>query len=96
MKVFVSEEADADLLKTLSYLAERNPSVARSLAQEFASKFQSLTRFPFIGRDRSHLLPGLRSVVAARHVVFYRVDQDRITVVRVLDGRRDIDAEFPR
>jgi plasmid stabilization system protein ParE len=29
-------------------------------------------------------------------VIFYIVERDRIVVVRVLDGRRDIDAEFQR
>jgi toxin ParE1/3/4 len=55
-----------------------------------------LSHFPFIGRERSSLARGLRSIVANIHVIFYTVERERIVIVRVLDGRRDIDAEFQR
>jgi plasmid stabilization system protein ParE len=46
-------------------------------------------------RPRDEVRPGLRSVVANPHVVFYRVNADGLAeVVRVIDGRRDIDAIF--
>jgi plasmid stabilization system protein ParE len=38
----------------------------------------------------------LRSALAGPYVIFYRVDRDRITIVRILDGRRDIDEELQR
>lgn len=59
-------------------------------------KFANLTRFPFIGRERSTLGAGVRSLVAGTQVIFYTVEKERIIVVRVLDGRRDIDEEFKR
>jgi plasmid stabilization system protein ParE len=59
-------------------------------------KFENLSYFPFIGRERSSLARGLRSIVANIHVIFYTVERERIVIVRVLDGRRDIDAEFQR
>ena len=96
MNIFVAEQADADLLQIHTYLAERNLAAAVALASEFQNKFENLSRFPFIGRDRSNLLPDIRSVVVETYVIFYRVDPDRITIVRVMDGRRDIDAEFQR
>jgi len=47
------------------------------------------------GRARDEVRPGLRSVVANPHVIFYRVTADEIAqIVRVIDGRRDIDAVF--
>jgi plasmid stabilization system protein ParE len=39
---------------------------------------------------------GVRSLVAGTQVIFYTVEKERIIVVRVLDGRRDIDEEFKR
>jgi len=39
---------------------------------------------------------GVRSVVVGTYVVFYAVESDRVVVALVLDGRRDIDAEFQR
>jgi toxin ParE1/3/4 len=49
---------------------------------------------PFAGRARDEVRPGLRSFAAAPHVVFYRVIEDRPEIVRVLDGRQDIEERF--
>ncbi|MCK9918802.1 type II toxin-antitoxin system RelE/ParE family toxin [Microbacteriaceae bacterium K1510] len=96
MRVYLSEDADADLLHIHSYLAERNPVAAVVLARAFTEKFSRLSRFPFIGRDRSHLISGIRSLVVGNYVIFYRIEADQVTVLRILDGRRDIDSEFQR
>ncbi|HEY7301514.1 MAG TPA: type II toxin-antitoxin system RelE/ParE family toxin [Xanthobacteraceae bacterium] len=96
MKIFVSRTAAADLVQIYSYLAQRNPNAAERLAHRIDRKFGELSRFPFIGRERSSLGPGLRSTVIGTHVIFYTVQSDLITIVRVIDGRRDIDEEFRR
>lgn len=96
MKVFLSEQADADLLQIYRYLAERNASAAQSIVAEINRKLQNIGDFPFFGRDRSMLSQGIRSIVAHPYVILYTVGPDRIIVVRVLHGRRDIDAEFQR
>jgi plasmid stabilization system protein ParE len=36
----------------------------------------------------------VRSVVAGMHLIFYLVADEQITVLRVIDGRMDIDVEF--
>jgi len=66
------------------------------IVSEIDKKLEGLARFPFIGRERSSLGVGMRSVVVGMYVIFYAIERDHITVVRVLDGRRDIDAEFQR
>ena len=96
MKIFISDQADADLLQIDRYLTERNPAAADALIRDIDRKLENLTRFPFIGRDRSILVQGLRSILTGPYVIFYAVEADRIIIVRVLDGRRDIDAEFQR
>jgi toxin ParE1/3/4 len=96
MKIIVSAEADSDLLHILNYLAARDQAAAVALAGLFNTKFENLVRFPFIGRERSILARGLRSVVAENYVIFYRAERERILIVRVVDGRRDIEAEFER
>jgi toxin ParE1/3/4 len=96
MKVFLSDKARSDLLQFHGYLAERSPSAARARLETINVKFANLTRFPFIGRERSTLGAGVRSLVAGAQVIFYTVEKERIIIVRVLDGRRDIDEEFKR
>lgn len=94
MKIVFSEEADSDLLHIVAYLAVRNRTAALNLANSIDLKIGNLAHFPFMGRERDALSPGLRSIVVENYVVFYRFADDELFVVRVLDGRRDIDAEF--
>ena len=94
MRIILTDEARHDLLRTFRYLAERNPIAANAVVHRIDRKIQQLRHFPFIGRQRSSLAPGARSVVAGMHLIFYLVTDEQITVVRIIDGRMDIDAEF--
>jgi len=96
MKIVISDKARDDLRRIYGYLAIRNPQAADLLMREIDDRFKNLSRFPFIGRERSSLAPGLRSVLVGTHLIFYLVEPDRIVVVRVIDGRMDIDEEFKR
>jgi toxin ParE1/3/4 len=96
MKVVVSDKARFDLLQIYSYLVDRSPLAARSAIEAIDLKLSNLAKFPSIGRERSTLGAGVRSLVAGTHVIFYVVQKEQIVVARVLDGRRDIDEEFKR
>ncbi len=96
MKVLLSDKAGKNLLQIYSYIAERNPTAAEAFIRRIDEKFDQISYLPFIGRERSSLAPGLRSVVVGNHVIFYAVKPDSIIVVRVIDGRMDIDEEFRR
>jgi toxin ParE1/3/4 len=96
MRVVLSDKAKFDLFRIYRYLEERSPTAADAFIRRIDSNFESLARFPFIGRERSNLAPGLRCLVVGLHLIFYVVDDDEITVVRVIDGRMDVDEEFHR
>jgi toxin ParE1/3/4 len=93
MKVVFSDEADRDLFQIHAYLAERNPDAAVTLANEFKRKIEAVSLYR---RERSNIAKDLRSIVADTYVIFYIVERAHLTIVRVLDGRRDIDTEFQR
>lgn len=96
MKVTISQKAAADLLQIFSYRVEQNPAAAEKLIEAIDHKFAQLSRFPFIGRERTGFLPGLRSVIVGTHLIFYLVRNETIVVVRIIDGRMDIDEEMLR
>ncbi len=96
MKLVVSERADDDLHEIYNHLLPLNPQAARDQIAGINEKFRQLVRFPFIGRERASLAAGLRSVVLGPKVIFYLVTDDRVVIVRVLDGRMDLDEEFRR
>jgi toxin ParE1/3/4 len=96
MKVVLSDRARADLHRIFSYLAERNLGAAERLIEAVDRKLVQLAQFPFLGRERSTLRDGLRSVLVGSHVVFYVVRDSEVRVVRVVDGRMDLNEEFSR
>jgi toxin ParE1/3/4 len=96
MRIVVSDTARSDLLRIFRYLEDLSPNAADAFIDRIDSSFGNLVRFPFIGRERSRLAPGLRCLVIGLHLVFYTVDSGHITVIRVIDGRMDVDEEFLR
>ena len=96
MKVILADKAKSDLFQIYSYIEQRSPLGAEKILARIDKKFDQLTWIPFIGRERSSLTPGLRSAVVGTHLILYTVQDDNIIIVRVIDGRMDIDEEFRR
>jgi toxin ParE1/3/4 len=96
MIVLLSDKAKLDLLRIYRYIEERSPNAANAFLQRVDTNFENLVRFPFIGRERSSLAPGLRCLVVGLHLIFYTIESNHITVVRVIDGRMDVEEEFHR
>ncbi len=96
MDVLLTAAARRDLIGLYRFLAERNPTAAEAVVARIDERFSQLVRFPFIGRSRESLGPGLRSVLAGNHLIFYLVEGQGIVVIRVLDARMDIDEELRR
>jgi toxin ParE1/3/4 len=96
MEIVFSDKADQDLIRVHSYLTDRNPKAGDNLVRGIDRKLKNLSAFPFIGRARPKLGQGIRSLVVGNHLIFYRVYTDYIAVVRIIDGRMDIDEEFRR
>lgn len=90
-----SPEADNDLIDIWVYLArEASQKLADRQVGKIYARANALERFPFTGRKREELVVGIRSVLVRPYVIFYRVTDVDVGVVRVLHGRRDLDAIF--
>jgi toxin ParE1/3/4 len=91
-----SPEAEADLADIWEYYAGvAGRHTADSIVRGIADTARLIEDHPYGGRTRDEVRPGLRSIATAPHVIFYRVTADEVAqIVRVLDGRRDIDAIF--
>lgn len=91
-----SPEARADLAEIWNYYARAaGRGIADKIIRDIGQTCRLLEDHPNGGRARDEVRPGLRSVVARPHVIFYRVASNEVAeIVRVLDGRRDIDEIF--
>ena len=76
------------------YVQVAGRHTAEKVLREIAEVIALIEDHPFAGRARNEVRPGLRSVAAAPHVVFYRVVNDTPEIVRLLDGRQDIEEKF--
>lgn len=87
--------ARADLLDIWDYIAADSEPAADRVIERIARSFEMLAHQPFAGRDRPELpFPNLRSLPVGNYVVFYVPSDEAITVIRVLEGHRDIVAAF--
>ena len=90
-----SPEALADIDKLWDYYAEAaGRGTADRILREIAKAIAVIDDFPLAGRARDEIRSGLRFLAAAPQIVFYRLKDDRPEIVRVLDGRQDIDEIF--
>ncbi|CDX30150.1 Toxin ParE1 (fragment) [Mesorhizobium plurifarium] len=52
-----------------------------------------LTLHPRSGAPRDDILPGIRHLVVGEYLTFYRIGDNAIEILRVLHGRRKIEAD---
>ena len=92
-----SPEAEQDLLAIWIHVArEASPDVADEQLRFVDRACEALAQWPHSGRARDELFRGVRSIAVEAYVVFYRVEDSAIEIIRVLHGRRDVDAIFSR
>lgn len=90
--LIVSPSARANLREIWDYVAGENIEAADALLESFHEKFELLRATPGAGRQRDDLQEGLCSFPVGRYMIFYRVAEDAVEIVRVLHGARDVNA----
>jgi toxin ParE1/3/4 len=93
----VAPQAEADLDDIWLYIARESGSIpaATGLIDAITSRFFLLANFPYIGRARDEDFgAGVRGASVSGYVIVYRVDGQDVHILRVVHGRREIDALF--
>ena len=90
MRLVITHEAAADLEAIGDYIAEESPRRAVTFVQELrlhcASLLDMPKRFPLTPR---HETSGIRRMIHGDFLIFYRVSNENIEVLRILHGARD-------
>jgi toxin ParE1/3/4 len=93
VKVILTAEAVADLERIGDYIAQDNPSRARSFVAELLEKARRIgdapQGFPVVPRY-AHL--DVRRRVHGSYLIFYRAEEDRVSVIHILHGAQDYEA----
>jgi toxin ParE1/3/4 len=88
----ISQRAQRDLEGIWDYTAEHwNLVQAEIYLRGIWTAIQTVTADPRIGRTADDVRPGYRRYSVGSHVIFYRITQDGIDVVRVLHSHMDFD-----
>ena len=93
MKVVLSRAAQADLREIAFYIARDSKVRAISFVGELQAKAQDTGRipraFPLIPRYEHR---GIRRRPFGAYLIIYRIEDDRVAIVRILHGARDYEA----
>jgi len=94
-EVRLSLHAREDLLEVGAYLlkSESVESASRML-ERIHTKARSLEHSALIWRERGELFPHARVVLAHPYAIVYRIDDRIVNIVRIVHGRRDLEALF--
>jgi len=94
MRVVFSALAERDLEEIADYIAGDNLRRALTFVRELRAHCTRMAQAPLAWPTRPELGAGIRSSSHGRYVVFFRVRQDELLIVRILHAARDLAAQF--
>lgn len=87
----LSPEALQDLNEISAFLEQKSPKAAVQFLDNVGKKCQNLAVFPNMGRRWDNLNPPLRSFPIDDYLIFYRLIEGGIEIVRLVSGYRDLE-----
>ncbi len=95
-RYIISPIASRDLEEIIDYFTKQDIDAGERFVAEFNKKCRNLMQFPNLGRSYADLAPLLRGISLEKYIIFifYKPANDRIEIVRVVSGYRDLPALF--
>jgi toxin ParE1/3/4 len=93
----LAAQAERDLDDIWYYVAKESGSIdiANRLIDTITERFYLLSSFPYIGRSREQVFgSGHRSLTVGEYAIVYCVENEDVLILRVVHGRRDLEALF--
>src|SRR5580658_11025835 len=92
----LAPQAQAELGNIWTYVARESGSLtaADAVVDAIAERFYLLAQFPYMGRARDDLRPGLRSFPVGQYVIIYAIEDEDVQILHVFHGRQDIEGRF--
>lgn len=90
MLLHISEEAAGDLEDIFDYWLDRvSIETANRLLDNIGDRLSLLARHPRAGRSCAGYGSETRCIAAGKYLIYYRITQPHVEVIRVLHGARD-------
>ena len=90
-----SHRASADIRNLKAYIAKDSPYYARRFTERIVTSVEKLAEFPKIGRPvpEAEGREDVRELIYQGYRIIYRTKPDRVQVVTVIHGSRNLAAE---
>ena len=87
-RIFKTQAAESDLENIWLYTFEQwNEEQADKYYDELIEGINKLLDNPGLGKSRDHIRKGYRSVQIKHHVIYYRIEEANIRIIRLLHER---------
>jgi toxin ParE1/3/4 len=94
MNFILAPSTTRDLDRLSQYFLETNVEAGERLFKTLNQKFYNLTQFPNLGKPYPHLDPNIRGLIVEKYIIFYRVTETQVEIIRVVNGRQDLPKLF--
>lgn len=89
-KVVITAAAEQDLEDIGDFIAEDNPRKAAETVLRIVRKIEQLDTFPERHQVQEHLPGAHRFLIVGNYLAVYRIDEEHVYIVRVVQGARDM------
>ncbi|MBW9087781.1 type II toxin-antitoxin system RelE/ParE family toxin [Rhizobium wenxiniae] len=89
-----SPRARADLFEDHGYIAHENSLAADRFFLDIYRKVEAFARNGLTGTDRREFGDGIRSFTYRERIIFFKLSDTELTVLRVLHGRQNISPSY--
>jgi toxin ParE1/3/4 len=90
-KLYLTARARQDVLEIEEYIAIDSPTAAVRFTDKLEQRWLLLRDNPNMGRKRTDLMPELRSVSEGDYLIFYRIIDKTIEIMRIVHGAREVE-----
>ncbi len=89
-EIIFAPDALHDLSSIASYSKTRwGEQRTKRYLQAIQQKISELSQNPEMGTPRENLFENIRSLMVNSHIIYYRLNQKSLEIVRILHGRQD-------
>ena len=93
-QLVITLDASHDLSEISDDFLKQSVDAGERFIELFTKKCQQLSQFPYSGRSYATLAPNLRGLALMNYIIFYQVVEERIEILRVISGYRNLRAVF--
>jgi plasmid stabilization system protein ParE len=94
MHVVITADAEADLDDIFDYVAEDSPTAAFGLVATLRAKALRIGLAPRAYPARSNYGNGIRVTFSRSYVILFRIEPDRVEILHIVHGARDLKRLF--